>query len=100
MIGSSPTHRNLPGGSSPSSLGSDPGAGRHRMTKAFGAQSTADEVLDGVDLRGKRILVTGASAGLGVETARALAARGAFVVGAARDLSKARRATEAVRMAA
>lgn len=70
------------------------------MTKPFGAQSTTDEVLDGVDLRGKRILVTGASAGLGVETARALAARGAFVVGAARDLAKAQRATEPVRAAA
>ena len=67
------------------------------MTKTFGARSTADEVLDGVDLSGRRILVTGVSAGLGVETARALAARGALVVGAARDLDKARAATEAVR---
>jgi|UPI0004899F52 NAD(P)-dependent dehydrogenase (short-subunit alcohol dehydrogenase family) len=55
----------------------------------FGATSTADQVLDGVDLRGKRVLVTGVSAGLGVETARALAARGAHVIGAARDLGKA-----------
>jgi NAD(P)-dependent dehydrogenase (short-subunit alcohol dehydrogenase family) len=54
------------------------------------------EVLAGVDLGGKRILVTGVSAGLGVETARALAAHGAQVVGAARDLEKARRATEPV----
>ncbi|HTW36892.1 MAG TPA: SDR family NAD(P)-dependent oxidoreductase [Rhizomicrobium sp.] len=46
---------------------------------------------------GKRILVTGASAGLGVETARTLAAHGATVVGAARDLDKAKRATEIVR---
>ncbi|HWA90197.1 MAG TPA: SDR family NAD(P)-dependent oxidoreductase [Rhizomicrobium sp.] len=64
---------------------------------AFGATSTTDEVLDGVNLKGKRVLVTGASAGLGVETARALAAHGATVVGAARDLDKARKATEAVR---
>ena len=70
------------------------------MTKIFGAESTTDEVLSGVDLGGKRILVTGASAGLGVETARALAARGANVVGAARDLGKARDATGAVREAA
>src|SRR3546814_6389114 len=49
------------------------------------SRSTTDEVLAGVDLRGKRILVTGVSAGLGVETARALAARGADVVGAARS---------------
>lgn len=55
----------------------------------FGAKSTADEVLAGVNLRGKRILVTGVSAGIGLETARALAARGAAVAGAARNLSKA-----------
>ena len=60
----------------------------------FGAESTTDDVLTGIDLTGKRILVTGVSAGLGVETARALMARGANVVGAARDLDKARRATD------
>ena len=59
------------------------------MTEKLGATSTTDEVLSGVDLHGKRILVTGVSAGLGVETARALAARGAQVIGAARDLQKA-----------
>jgi NAD(P)-dependent dehydrogenase (short-subunit alcohol dehydrogenase family) len=63
----------------------------------FGATSTTEEVLAGVDLSGRRILVTGVSAGLGVETARVLAAHGAQVVGAARDLAKAERATEAVR---
>jgi NAD(P)-dependent dehydrogenase (short-subunit alcohol dehydrogenase family) len=67
------------------------------MTKIFGEQSTTDEVLEGVDLSGKRVLVTGASAGLGVETARTLAAHGATVVGAARNLDKAHRATEIVR---
>ncbi len=66
------------------------------MAGTFGATSTTDEVLAGMDLSGKRILVTGASAGLGVETARALAARGAHIVGAARDLKKARAATEQV----
>lgn len=65
------------------------------MTKIFGAESTTEDVLDGVDLTGKRALVTGVSAGLGVETARALIAHGAQVVGTARDLDKARRATEA-----
>jgi NAD(P)-dependent dehydrogenase (short-subunit alcohol dehydrogenase family) len=68
-------------------------------TNLFGAHSTTDEVLSGVDLRGKRILVTGVSAGLGVETARALVARGAQVVGAARDLMKADGATADVRKA-
>lgn len=50
-----------------------------------------------MDLGEMRVLVTGASAGLGVETARALAARGARVVGAARDLEKAERATRPAR---
>ena len=63
-------------------------------TKAFGATSTTGEVLEGVNLAGKRVLVTGVSAGLGVETARSLAAHGAEVVGAARDLGKAKGATE------
>jgi NAD(P)-dependent dehydrogenase (short-subunit alcohol dehydrogenase family) len=67
------------------------------MGEPFGATSTTDEVLEGVDLSGKRVLVTGVSAGLGVETARALAAHGAEVVGAARDLNKAKAATEGVR---
>ncbi len=67
------------------------------MAKVFDATSTTDEVLAGVNLAGKRILVTGVSAGLGVETARALAAHGAAVVGAARDLKKAEKATEPVR---
>src|SRR5215469_16160144 len=62
------------------------------MAKIFGAESTTDEVLEGVNLSGKRILVTGVSAGLGVETLRSLAAHGASVVGTARDLAKARRA--------
>jgi NAD(P)-dependent dehydrogenase (short-subunit alcohol dehydrogenase family) len=64
------------------------------MATAFGAESTTDDVLAGIDLTGKRILVTGASAGLGVETIRALMAHNATVVGAARDLDKARRATK------
>src|SRR5882757_1355474 len=67
------------------------------MTATFGATSTTNDVLQGVDLKGKRVLVTGVSAGLGVETARALAAHGADVVGAARDLAKAEQATAEVR---
>jgi NAD(P)-dependent dehydrogenase (short-subunit alcohol dehydrogenase family) len=74
-------------------------AGVSKATSAtlFGATSTTDDVLSGVNLRGKRILVTGVSAGLGVETARSLAAHGANVVGAARDLNKAETATAQVR---
>jgi NAD(P)-dependent dehydrogenase (short-subunit alcohol dehydrogenase family) len=58
-------------------------------TRTFGATSTTDEVLEGVNLSGKRVLVTGVSAGLGVETARALVA--------ARDLTKAKAATAGFR---
>ena len=67
------------------------------MANAFGATSTTEDVLSGVNLKGKRILVTGVSAGIGVETARSLAAHGAQVVGAARDLTKAEAATAQVR---
>jgi NAD(P)-dependent dehydrogenase (short-subunit alcohol dehydrogenase family) len=66
----------------------------------FGAKSTTDEVLAGQDLKGKRFLVTGVSAGLGVETARVLVGHGADVIGTARDLAKAERATKHVRDAA
>jgi NAD(P)-dependent dehydrogenase (short-subunit alcohol dehydrogenase family) len=67
------------------------------VVEGFGATSTTDDVLSGLNLRGKRILVTGVSAGLGIETARSLAAHGAQVVGAARDFSKAEAATAQVR---
>ena len=66
-------------------------------TTSFGATSTTDDVLSGTNLKGKRIFVTGVSAGLGVETVRSLAAHGAQVVGAARDLNKAKAATGQVR---
>jgi NAD(P)-dependent dehydrogenase (short-subunit alcohol dehydrogenase family) len=55
----------------------------------FGAASTAEAVSAGLDLAGRRILVTGCNAGLGLETCRVLALRGASVVGAARTLEKA-----------
>jgi NAD(P)-dependent dehydrogenase (short-subunit alcohol dehydrogenase family) len=55
------------------------------ITTPFGASSTAAEVIAGVDLTGKRAIVTGASSGIGVETARALAAAGAAVTLAVRD---------------
>jgi NAD(P)-dependent dehydrogenase (short-subunit alcohol dehydrogenase family) len=70
------------------------------MVEVFGATSTTEDVLSGANLQGKRILVTGVSAGLGIETARSLAAHGAHVVGAARDLTKAEAATAEVRKAA
>lgn len=63
----------------------------------FGRETTADEVLADIDLTGRHALVTGASAGLGVETTRALAARGARVTMAVRDLAKAEAAAEGIR---
>jgi len=55
---------------------------------AFGFDTTTGEVLEGIDLDGKLALVTGASGGLGAETARALASKGARVVITARDVAK------------
>ena len=59
------------------------------MTRTFDKNSTADEVLEGIDLTGKRALVTGGASGLGEETVRALAAKGAEVIIAARNKAKA-----------
>jgi NAD(P)-dependent dehydrogenase (short-subunit alcohol dehydrogenase family) len=58
---------------------------------AFGPDTTTAEVLEGIDLTGRTALVTGASAGLGVETVTALAGAGARVLGAVRDREKAER---------
>jgi NAD(P)-dependent dehydrogenase (short-subunit alcohol dehydrogenase family) len=66
----------------------------------FGKDSTTDEVLEGVDLSDRRVLITGASAGLGQETARAIAAHGGNVVLGVRDVAKGERAAEPVRAAA
>lgn len=55
------------------------------MTETFGAKSTIDEVLAGKDLQTKRLFITGVSSGIGLETARALVAHGASVVGTVRD---------------
>jgi NAD(P)-dependent dehydrogenase (short-subunit alcohol dehydrogenase family) len=70
------------------------------MAEKFGAKSTADEVLSGINLKGKRFLITGASSGIGLETARSLVVHGASVVGAVRDLAKAEQATASIRDAA
>lgn len=67
------------------------------MVAAFGAESTTDEVLEGVDLRGRVVAITGASSGLGEESARAMSARGARVLMLARDPGKNAAAAERVR---
>jgi NAD(P)-dependent dehydrogenase (short-subunit alcohol dehydrogenase family) len=64
------------------------------VTTPFGAQSTAAEVLAGVDLAGRRAVVTGGASGIGIETARALAGAGAEVTLAVRDLDAGQRTAE------
>jgi len=61
----------------------------------FGARSTADQVLAGIDLTRKRIVVTGCNSGIGFETMKALVANGAHVVGLARTRDSARAACDA-----
>jgi len=70
------------------------------MNKRFSAKSTADEVLSGVDLRGSQFFITGASSGIGLETARSLVAHGASVIGTIRDRAKAESVTALIREAA
>lgn len=60
-----------------------------RGASGFGYASTAEDVTAGLDLRGKNILITGVGSGLGQETARVLAARGARVLGTGRSVDKA-----------
>jgi len=61
----------------------------------FDATTTTDDLLGDADLTGVNVVVTGTSAGLGVETARSLVTRGATVVGVVRDVQKARGALDA-----
>src|SRR5207237_8790692 len=68
-----------------------------RDAAKFGAETTASEVAEGIDLSGKVALVTGGSSGLGQETARVLAARGAHVILTARDMPKGEAVAAAIR---
>jgi NAD(P)-dependent dehydrogenase (short-subunit alcohol dehydrogenase family) len=65
--------------------------------RTFDRSATSDQVLEGIDLEGRVALVTGASSGLGAESARALAAHGAEVVLTGRDVAKTEAAAEAIR---
>ena len=68
-----------------------------RGAGGFGYSSTAEDVTAGLALDGRRILITGCNSGLGRESLRVLAMRGAHVIGAARTLQKAQAACAAVR---
>ncbi|GAB3514307.1 SDR family NAD(P)-dependent oxidoreductase [Phytohabitans suffuscus] len=68
--------------------------GTTRITTPFDAESTAAEVLAGVDLSGRRAIVTGGASGIGIETARALAGAGAEVTLAVRNLPAGERTAE------
>lgn len=62
----------------------------------YGFATTADEVAAGIDLSGKTVLITGCNSGLGYESMRVMAARGAHVIGTARTLEKAEKACASV----
>ena len=62
----------------------------------FGATSTTDEVLEGIDLSGKRVVITGGASGLGQETARAMAAKGAEIIMPVRDTAKGQAAAKQI----
>lgn len=66
------------------------------MKTSFNARSTTDEILKGIDLAGKTVLLTGCNSGLGFETLRQMTAHGAHVIAAARNLTKAQEACEKV----
>jgi NAD(P)-dependent dehydrogenase (short-subunit alcohol dehydrogenase family) len=70
-----------------------------RDASKFGPDTAAAEVADGIDLTGKVALVTGGSSGLGQETARVLASRGAEVILTARDVGKGEAVAAAIREA-
>lgn len=67
------------------------------MAATYGRDTTTDDVLEGLDLSGRRIVITGAAGGLGLESARALAAHGASVVLLARSAERAAIGVQAVR---
>ena len=67
-----------------------------KIKSGFNRRSTAEEVTAGLDLAGKTALITGVNSGLGYESMRVLASRGAHIIGAARTLEKASEACSQV----
>lgn len=72
------------------------GALQHPLGSGFNASSTATEVIKGIDLKEKIAIVTGGNSGIGLETAKVLAAAGAKVIVPARDIEKARKNLEGI----
>lgn len=72
------------------------GALQHPIGTGFNAQSTTADVIKGIDLTGKTVIVTGGNAGIGLETTKTLAAAGATVIVPARDVEKAKRNLEGI----
>jgi NAD(P)-dependent dehydrogenase (short-subunit alcohol dehydrogenase family) len=68
-----------------------------RFATPFTWENTDDEVLEGLDLAGKRVIITGGGSGIGAETARALAAHGADITIAVRDLTAGEQAARGIR---
>lgn len=64
--------------------------------KKMNKNSTAEQVTEGIDLSGKLVLITGVNSGIGFETLRVMALRGAKVIGTARTIEKATQACNAV----
>ncbi|MFZ2784184.1 MAG: SDR family NAD(P)-dependent oxidoreductase [Sediminibacterium sp.] len=74
----------------------DQGALQQPIGSGFNATSTANDVIKGIDLTGKIAIVTGGNTGIGLETTKTLAAAGATVIVAARDIEKAKRNLEGI----
>lgn len=72
------------------------GALQQPTGSGFNAKSTANDVINGIDLTGKTAIVTGGNAGIGLETAKVLAGAGATVIVPARDIEKARKNLESI----
>jgi NAD(P)-dependent dehydrogenase (short-subunit alcohol dehydrogenase family) len=72
------------------------GALQQPTGSGFNTKSTANDVINGIDLTGKTAIVTGGNAGIGLETAKVLAGAGATVIVPARDIEKARKNLESI----
>ncbi|QMV67001.1 SDR family NAD(P)-dependent oxidoreductase [Sphingobacterium paramultivorum] len=72
------------------------GAQQQPIGSGFNAKSTANDVIQNIDLTGKTAIVTGGNTGIGLETTRILAAAGATVIVAARDIDKAKKNLEGI----